>query len=84
MIYVWAGIVILALFLIGRIIRWWNLPAVAAARTKRVEERQKQRTERVRIRRDRRNRPKLPDVKNDLKPAKEGFFRRIRHRTRKG
>jgi hypothetical protein len=53
MIYVWAGIVIVVLFLVGRIIRWWNLPEVAAARTKRVEERQRQRTERLRIRRER-------------------------------
>jgi hypothetical protein len=52
MIYVWAAIVIAVLFLIGRIVRWWNLPAVAEARAKRFEAWQKGRTERLRIRRE--------------------------------
>lgn len=51
MAYVYAGIAILVLFLIGRIIRWWNLPEVAKARTERVKARQEQRTRRVMIRR---------------------------------
>jgi hypothetical protein len=53
MIYVWAGIVILVLFFIWQIIRWWNLPEVVEARAKRVKARQEGRTERVRIRRER-------------------------------
>ena len=52
MIYVWIGIAIVILFLIGRIIRWWNLPEVAKARAAKVKSRQENRTERVRIRRE--------------------------------
>ena len=51
MIYVYLAIAIVILFLVGRIIRWWNLPAVAEARAKRTKARQDARTERLRIRR---------------------------------
>lgn len=56
MIYLWLGIAIVILFLVGRIIRWWNLPAVTEARAKKVKARQDARTERLRIRRERRKR----------------------------
>ena len=36
---------------IARIVRWWKLPEVSAARASRAIERQKQRTERLKIRR---------------------------------
>lgn len=58
MIYLYLGIAIVILFLIGRIIRWWNLPKVAEARAKKVKARQDARTERLRIRRERRNKAK--------------------------
>jgi hypothetical protein len=44
MAYVWAGIAILIIWGIARIVRWWNLPEVAKARAAR-------RTRRVMIRR---------------------------------
>lgn len=52
MIYVWIAIAIVVLFLIGRIIRWWNLPEVAKARADKVKSRQENRTERLKIRRE--------------------------------
>lgn len=55
---IYAGIAIVILFLIWMIIRWWNLPAVAEARAKRTKARQDARTERLRIRRERRNKGK--------------------------
>jgi hypothetical protein len=51
--YVWAGLAVVALLAIGKIVRWWNLPAVAEARAKRAEERQKQLTERAKIKSER-------------------------------
>lgn len=65
MMYLYGGAVILVLFLVSRIVRWWNLPKVVEARTRRIEIRQKERTkrrearnkrreERARIRRERR------------------------------
>lgn len=56
MIYLWIAIVVLILFLIGRIIRWWNLPKVEAARTDRVKTRQDNRTKRQENRRTPRRR----------------------------
>lgn len=53
-VYIIAGIAILVLFLISRIIRWWNLPKVVEERRKRVESRQQGRTERLRDRLQRR------------------------------
>lgn len=41
MIYVWAGIAVVVLFLIWQIIRWWNLPATIEARQKAAEARAK-------------------------------------------
>lgn len=58
MIYLYLAIAIVILFLIGRIIRWWNLPKVAEARALRAKARQDARTERLRIRRERRNKVK--------------------------
>lgn len=51
MLYYWAIIAVLLVWGIARAIRWWNLPEVAEARTKRVIERQRQRSERLKIRR---------------------------------
>ena len=51
MMYFWAVVAVLIIWGIARAIRWWNLPAVAEARSKRAIERQKQRTERLKIRR---------------------------------
>lgn len=81
MIYVWAAILIVVLLLVYLIVRWWNLPAVVEARAKRVEARQKNRTERLRIRRGREVvdpvDPRSPDV---VKPARRRLFRRWRDR----
>ena len=52
MIWGYVGAVILVLMLVGRIIRWWNLPQVEEERRKRAEKREEQRTERLRIRRE--------------------------------
>lgn len=65
MMYAVGAGAIAILALIAKIVRWWNLPKVAEARTARVEVRQKERTkrrearlskkeERARIRRERR------------------------------
>lgn len=51
---IFAVLLIVILFLVGRIVRWWNLPEVSEARRKKTEARQKERTERLRIRRERR------------------------------
>jgi hypothetical protein len=52
MTYVYLGIAIVILFLVSRIIRWWNLPKVAQARADKAKVRQEGRTERVKIRRE--------------------------------
>ncbi len=54
MMYVWIAVAVVVLFLIGRIIRWWNLPKVVEARAQKAEARARERTERVRIRHNRR------------------------------
>lgn len=76
MLYVWIGVAIVILFLIGRIIRWYNLPKVAEARARRVEVRQKERTERIRIRRNR-------DHTAPEQEKQPGFFRRLFNRGEK-
>lgn len=53
MSYFWAIIAVCIIFGIGFAIRAWNLPEVAKARSERAIEWQKQRTERLRIRRER-------------------------------
>jgi hypothetical protein len=50
-VYVVLGLIALIVLGIGRVVRWWNLPSVVQARASRAIERQKQRTERVRLRR---------------------------------
>jgi hypothetical protein len=52
-LYVGLGLLALLAWGIRGAIRWWNLPQVAAARASRAIERQRQRTERLRIRRER-------------------------------
>jgi hypothetical protein len=52
-LYVGLGLLALLAWGIRGAIRWWNLPAVAAARASRAIERQRQRTERLKIRRER-------------------------------
>lgn len=50
MIYVTLALVAIILGCIAAIVRWWNLPEVAKARTERVKARQKGRTERAKAR----------------------------------
>lgn len=78
MIYVWIGIILTALFLIGRIIRWWNLPAVVEARRKRTDARQKARTDRLLIRRRGRkvDKPVENKPEAETKPVEEVKKRR--------
>lgn len=54
MIYVYLALGITVLALIAKIVRWWNLPKVAEARKEKVEARQQGRTDRARIRAERR------------------------------
>lgn len=82
MLYVWIAIAIVVLFLIGRIIRWWNLPKVAEARTKRIKTRQENLTERARIRREsarirreRWRRQPTTENNNPINRRREWFFR---------
>lgn len=44
--YIYAGIAIVILFLVGSIIKWWNLPSVIAKRNETIEARAKARDER--------------------------------------
>lgn len=46
MVWLYVGAAIIILGLIAKIVRWWNLPAVAEARAKRAADVQKERTER--------------------------------------
>lgn len=56
MMFAIGGALILVLLLVGRIVRWWNLPKVAEERRKKIEARQQGRTERAKIRAERRAR----------------------------
>ena len=49
--YIILALVAAVVWGIARIVRWWNLPAVSEARAARAVERQRQRTERLKIRR---------------------------------
>lgn len=44
--YIYAGIAIVILFLVGSIIKWWNLPSVIAKRNETIEARAKAQDER--------------------------------------
>lgn len=91
------AVFIVILFLIWQIIRWWNLPEVTKARAERAETWQKNRTERLRIRREswgrwRKKSPPPKDPKDPTKPVetkkpnrrREWFFRRKRNEQLKG
>jgi hypothetical protein len=82
MAYVWAGIAILIIWGIARIVRWWNLPAVAEARAEKVKVRQIERTKRVLARRGWKNPPqqlvdKYIEIDN-AKPKRRFLFWRRR------
>jgi cell division protein FtsI/penicillin-binding protein 2 len=68
-------VLILILFLVWQIIRWWNLPKVTEERAKKVKARQDARTERLRIRRQRRTRTDA-DGKPIVNQRRNRWFRR--------
>lgn len=93
MIYVWAAIAVVVLFLVWQIIRWWNLPATIKEREKAAAARSERWRTRPRLfgRSDKKDVehvvPKNPDdnlieiepKKPDVEP-KEGLFARIRRK----
>lgn len=88
--YVWAALAVVALLAIGKIVRWWNLPAVAEARAARAQERQKQLTERAKLKSDRikaareaKDKARLERDKALKQNPAEGRSRRERRRQKK-
>lgn len=63
-LYVWAGILIVILFLLVRLIRWWNGPRIEEQHTAQDQEKTKQIGERV-------------DGRNKRQDRRLSFFERI-------